>query len=273
MKLSLDNLGFTDLNLQRLKRILRLPYGMILVTGPTGSGKTTTLYSALNYINSAEVNIITIEDPIEYQLPGINQTQVKPEIGLTFATILRTSLRQDPNIIMIGEIRDRETAEIAIRSAQTGHLVLSTLHTNNALGTVIRLLDMGIEPFLIANSLKLVISQRLVRRICPECKTRENINLKRIKLPIPESDLFKNEFYRGNGCQHCGHTGYTGRIAIDEQIEIDNDFSELILQKASLRTMQEEASHKGIEPLHVTAMGKALQGITSLNEVVAETVH
>jgi type IV pilus assembly protein PilB len=273
LNLSLESLGFDKQNLKRFKNVLRLPYGMILVTGPTGSGKTTTLYSALNFLNAPEVNIISIEDPIEYNLTGINQTQVRSDIGLTFASILRTVLRQDPNIIMVGEIRDSKTAEIAIRSAQTGHLVLSTLHTNDAITTISRLIDMGIEPFLITSSLKLVLAQRLIRKICPRCKTIDQINWKDIKIPQPTLEQSKMEFYKGAGCFYCNGSGYHGREAVIEQIEIDEEFSQLILQRANLNEIRDLVRKKGIESLYAAALKKALNGITSLTEVLSETIN
>ena len=270
VNLSLDCLGFENDVLANFKRILQLPYGMILVTGPTGSGKTTTLYSALNYLNKPDVNIITIEDPIEYNLDGINQTMVKPEIGLSFANVLRTILRQDPNIIMVGEIRDSETAEIAIRAALTGHLVLSTLHTNDAISTIIRLMDMGIEPFLLSSSLKLIIAQRLVRKICPYCKKKENVDEKLLKNYHLRENMEAVTFYSGAGCKNCFETGYSGREAIIEHLIVDEDVSGLILKGASFVELKNLAGSKGLISLKEAALNKARAGVTSLSEVISE---
>lgn len=272
LQLSLEALGFEMEVLDNFKKILRLPYGMVLVTGPTGSGKTTTLYSALNFLNHPNVNIISIEDPIEYNLSGINQTQVKPEINLTFANILRTILRQDPNIIMVGEIRDSETAEIAVRAALTGHLVLSTLHTNDAVSTIIRLIDMGIEPFLLANSLKMIIAQRLVRKICSGCKSEEEINWAQLKGYNLKEEIKNKRFLKGQGCEKCNFTGYSGRMALIESILIDDDFSQLIMSKANLRELRELARKKGLINLMQAGMNKAIAGITTLDEVIYETM-
>jgi type IV pilus assembly protein PilB len=272
LKLSLDALGFENEVLENFKKVLRLPYGMILVTGPTGSGKTTTLYSALNYINSIDANIITIEDPIEYNLQGINQTMVRSDIGLTFASILRTILRQDPNIIMVGEIRDSETAEIAIRAALTGHLVLSTLHTNDALSTIIRLIDMGIESFLVACSLKMVVAQRLVRKTCPYCKQKKDVEWDKLNSYQLSPALKSHSFYQGKGCSKCNQTGFSGREAIIEQIIIDDDFSELITNNASVLELGQLAKRKGLSCIKEVALKKAIAGITSLEEVIYETI-
>ncbi len=271
LKLSLEALGFEGDKLQNFKKVLKIPYGMVLVTGPTGSGKTTTLYSALNYINNPDVNVITIEDPIEYNLNGVNQTMVKANIGLTFANILRTILRQDPNIIMVGEIRDSETAEIAVRAALTGHLVLSTLHTNDAISTIVRLVDMGIEPFLIAQSVKMVVAQRLVRKICPHCKRESGIEWNNYQdYPIPET-LKSQSFYEGAGCPECNSTGFSGREAILEQVMIDDDFVDLILRRAGIDEFRKLAKSKSINNLFETGLNRALEGNTSLQEVLRET--
>ncbi len=271
LKLSLDLVGFDDRVLENFRKILKMPYGLVLVTGPTGSGKTTTLYAALNYVNHPDVNIITIEDPVEYNLHGINQTMIKPEIGLTFAGILRTVLRQDPNIIMVGEIRDSETAEIAVRAALTGHLVLSTLHTNDAISTIIRLTDMGIEPFLVANSLKMVIAQRLIRKNCPKCKTTDHIDREFFdKYHLPDT-IRQHRFYRGEGCQYCNHTGFSGREAVIEHLVMDDDFSDLILNRANLTELRTLAKKKGLATLSDIGLNKAIDGTTSLPEVIYET--
>lgn len=270
--LSLDGLGF-DLELtDNLKRILRSSYGMILVTGPTGSGKTTTLYSALQFVNKPEVNIITVEDPIEYHIPGINQTNVKPAIGLNFAAILRTILRQDPDIIMVGEIRDRETAEIAVRAALTGHLVLSTLHTNDAPTTIIRLIDMGIEPFLLAGALKMVIAQRLLRKICPSCKAVDGQANDLLPEYFQHSD---NQFifYEGRGCPHCHFTGYYGRCAVAEYILIDEEMAGAVQRFNGLNELISLARMKGFKTLKEASLQKCLDGITSLSELFSEVDH
>ncbi len=270
--LSLDGLGFDPALTDALKSTLQSSYGMILVTGPTGSGKTTTLYSALQFINKPEVNIITVEDPIEYHIPGINQTNVKPAIGLNFATILRTILRQDPDVIMVGEIRDRETAEIAVRAALTGHLVLSTLHTNDAPTTIIRLIDMGIEPFLLAGALKMVIAQRLLRKICPSCKTvdsRANDLLPEYFAPSEKQFVF----YHGQGCSHCHFTGYYGRCAVAEYILIDEEMAGAIQKFHGLNELLTLARIKGFKTLKEVSLQKCLDGITSLREVISEVDH
>ncbi|RMG25963.1 MAG: type II/IV secretion system protein [Methanobacteriota archaeon] len=271
LKLSLESLGFDAKLLDDFKKVLNMPYGMILVTGPTGSGKTTTLYAALNYVNTPDINIITIEDPIEYNLHGINQTNVKPQIGLTFASILRTVLRQDPDIIMVGEIRDHETAEIAIRAALTGHLVLSTLHTNDAISTIIRLIDMGIEPFLVANSLKMVLAQRLVRKICRHCKTEDKNALAPFEhYNLPE-EVKHATHYIGKGCRHCNHTGFSGREAIIEYIYVDDEFAEHILSRASLTQLKALAKAKNLPTLQSMGLKKVMEGKTTLSEVISAT--
>ncbi len=223
---------------------LNKPYGMILVTGPTGSGKTTTLYSALLKLNKPEVNIMTVEDPVEYSFPGINQVQVKEEIGLTFASALRAFLRQDPDIIMVGEIRDFETAEIAVKAALTGHLVLSTLHTNDAPSTITRLVNMGIEPFLISSSVILIVAQRLVRKLCPHCKKEESYSKDYlIKAGFPEDKIDQIKIYGPKGCNQCNNTGYSGRVALYEVMPIKNEIKELILTGAS----EAEIKKRGIK--------------------------
>ncbi len=262
----LDYLGFPDHTLERYKKLISIPYGMLLVTGPTGSGKTTTLYASLSMINSDDKKIITVEDPIEYQIEGINQIQIKPQIGLTFANGLRHIVRQDPDIIMVGEIRDIETAEIAIHSALTGHLVFSTLHTNDAPGAVTRLLDMGIEGFLVSSSLIGVLAQRLVRVICPVCKEPDT----------PQQDITdKVEFlkenittYRGAGCEECRYTGYHGRTGIFELMVIDAEMRRLIIEKANSDIIRQKAVLKGMQVLRDCGWEKVKQGITTVEEVL-----
>jgi general secretion pathway protein E len=262
----LDYLGFPEETLERYKQLITTPYGMLLVTGPTGSGKTTTLYASLNKINSEDKKIITVEDPIEYQIDGINQIQIKPQIGLTFATGLRHIVRQDPDIIMVGEIRDIETAEIAIHSALTGHLVFSTLHTNDAPGAITRLLDMGIEGFLVSSSLIGILAQRLVRVICPACKEPYK----------PQQDVIdKMEFlpdnfttYYGAGCEECRNTGYRGRTGIFELMAIDGEIRRLVIERASSDIIRKKAVSKGMQVLRECGWEKVKQGVTTIEEVL-----
>jgi type IV pilus assembly protein PilB len=272
LNLDLEKLGFEINDLKLFKRIAESPYGMILVTGPTGSGKTTTLYATLNYLNAPEVNILTIEDPIEYNLVGINQSQVKSDIGFSFVKALRSFLRQDPDIIMVGEIRDQETAEIAVRAALTGHLVLSTLHTNNAPDTLTRLLDMGQEPFLISSSVKIVIAQRLLRTICKNCKEVEKKPPKLDRLTKLTDNVFKNiKFYRGKGCEKCSNTGYLGRTAVFEIMPISRAIADAINRRATSRKLKEIACHEGMHSLQQSAINKLKDGITTVEEVLRET--
>ena len=268
-KLDMNNIGFTVQMKQQFEEVLKSPYGMILVTGPTGSGKTTTLYTALSYINNPDVNIMTIEDPIEYNLSGINQSHVRADIGFTFANALRSFLRQDPDIIMVGEIRDSETAEIAIRSALTGHLVLSTLHTNDAPSAITRLIDMGIEPFLVATSLKMVMAQRLVRKICPKCKTKVKIDpvlIDRLNL-----DDNNQKFFKGQGCEDCNDSGYTGRTAVIEMLPISDKISELIVKNPTATQIRKAAVQEGMLSLRQHGLMKLTEGLTTVDEVVRET--
>lgn len=271
LSLSLDNLGIDNSILLSFKKVLQMPYGMVLVTGPTGSGKTTSLYAALQFLNRPEINVITIEDPIEYNLPGINQTMVRSDIGLAFSGILRTVLRQDPNVIMLGEIRDSETAEIAVRSALTGHMVLSTLHTNDAISTIVRLVDMGIEPFLVANSLKMVLAQRLIRKICQNCRGPAPVDWQRYQNYNLPDDIQQHVFYRGAGCGRCNNTGYQGREAVIEALVIDDDFAGQIMAGATMTDLRRLAAAKGLKHLNDIALQRALDGRTTLAEVVSET--
>ncbi len=240
---------------------------MILVTGPTGSGKTTTLYAALQHINDPKVNITTIEDPVEYNLPGINQTQVRSEIGVTFSAALRSMLRQDPNIIMVGEIRDSETAEIAIRSALTGHLVFSTLHTNDAPSAVTRLIDMGVEPFLVASSLRMILAQRLLRKLCDKCKAPHEPSAEEKE----ELGLVKGDFCKAVGCPSCNNTGYKGRAAVYEVLVVQNGFSDLITHGVRASDLRKKAQEVGMSTLRDAALKKAMRGETSIEEVLRET--
>jgi len=266
LKLDIDSLGMTNNQLQLFKEKLSKPNGIILVTGPTGSGKTTTLYAALNHIKSTETNILTIEDPIEYDLEGINQSQVKPEIGYTFANALRTFLRQDPDIIMVGEIRDHETAEIAVRASLTGHLVLSTLHTNDAASAITRLINMGIEPYLIASSLTMVIAQRLVRLLCPDCKAEADLS----SSELAELDIELNSSsvpYGPRGCDKCLHTGFLGRTGVYEILNVDNSITPLILSNVALSDYKAIIQKTTYGLLKTNALALLQSGVTSFAEI------
>ncbi len=263
--IGLEKLGFTEEVLKKFDWLIQRPYGMILVTGPTGSGKTTTLYSALAKINTPEKNIITVEDPVEYQFPRINQVQVNTKVGLTFASGLRSILRQDPDIIMIGEIRDRETAEIAVQAALTGHLVLSTIHTNDSAGAIARLMDMGIEPFLISSSVIGILAQRLARRICSRCKVPKQPTEEEMKvLMLGENDIL----YEGKGCEACRHTGYKGRIGIFELLIIDDEIRSMIVDKIPANMIRETVVKKGMKTLWEDAKLKVKNGITTYSEIL-----
>ena len=269
---SVQSLGLDERTFNQFKAAIDAPHGMILVTGPTGSGKTTTLYSVLQELNNPEYNIVTVEDPVEYQLAGINQVAVKPEIGLTFASALRSILRQDPDIVMIGEIRDQETADIAVKAALTGHQVLSTLHTNDAAGAISRLDDMGIEPFLISSSVLLTCAQRLVRRICPNCK-EEFIPEPDVfeKLEIPE--LVGETFYRGAGCDRCKGRGYAGRAAVLEVLPVTEAIRKLVVKRASASVIKNQAVQEGMKTLRMAGIDKSRDGITTLEEVLRVTAE
>lgn len=262
-----DKLGISDEDLERLDRIIKSPYGIVLVTGPTGSGKSTTMYAILNDINTTGKNIITVEDPVEYMLDGINQVNVNQKAGLTFAAGLRAILRQDPDIIMIGEIRDGETAEIAIRAAITGHLVLSTIHTNDAPSAVIRLRDMGIEPYLVATSISGVIAQRLVRKICPKCSQEYDASEYEKKL-LDEDPGRRIKIYRGTGCAYCDYTGYSGRTGIYEIMEIEREHREYIMHERSTDELRDLAVKKGMKTLKRSCKDLVLNGITTIDELV-----
>lgn len=274
LQLDLTRLGFEEESLNYFLDALSKPYGMILVTGPTGSGKTTTLYSALMRLNKPEVNIMTVEDPVEYTLPRITQVQVHEEIGRTFAQVLRAFLRQDPDIIMVGEIRDFETAEIAVKAALTGHLVLSTLHTNDAPSTITRLVNMGIEPFLISSSVILIVAQRLARKLCENCKKEQKYSKDYlIKLGFPESSLDRLKIYEPKGCPECNQTGYRGRIGLYEVMPIKEEIKELILTGASANEIKKEAIRVGMITLRQSGIRKIMAGITSIEEVLRVTVE
>ncbi|GLH64774.1 ATPase, T2SS/T4P/T4SS family [Parageobacillus sp. G301] len=263
----IHKLGFNQLNLQRFIELIERPTGIVLITGPTGAGKSSTLYAALNHLNSEEVNIITIEDPVEYQIEGVNQIQVNPNVGLTFAQGLRSILRQDPNIIMVGEIRDRETAEVAIRASLTGHLVLSTLHTNDALSTITRLIDMGIEPFLVAASLAGVVSQRLVRRVCRDCQEEQEPTKREIEI-FASRGMKIDKLVRGRGCPTCNMTGYKGRIAIHELLVMTDEMRRVILNKEPFSKLRELAIKNRMIFLIDDGLLKVKQGLTTLEEVL-----
>ncbi len=285
---SLEDLGFEKGNLDAINRNVKKPHGMLLVTGPTGSGKSTTLYTVLSMLNTKTVNISTIEDPVEYRIPGANQMQVNPKIGLTFAIGLRALLRQDPNIIMIGEIRDKETAEEAVHAAMTGHVVFSTLHTNNAAAALPRLLDIGVEPYLIASTVNAVLAQRLVRTVCPDCKAEikldkvtmdtlvKQFHLDKL-LPIlvrsglattKTKNLDELNFYKGQGCDKCNHTGYRGRVGIHEVLEVTPTVADMIMQHKSSGEIQDQAEKEGMVLMWEDGFIKAIKGITTVDEIV-----
>jgi len=273
LQLDMTKLGFEERQIVDFKKAISLPYGMVLVTGPTGSGKTTTLYSALTELNKPTRNISTAEDPVEYNLSGINQVQMHDDIGLNFATALRAFLRQDPNIIMVGEIRDFETAEIAVKAALTGHLVLSTLHTNDAPSTVSRLLNMGVEPFLVTASVNMVVAQRLARRICSECKQEvEKNEVALIDLGMKEDDLPTARVFKGKGCKSCNNSGYKGRVALYEVMTFIDPLKELVLQGASAAEIKAEMIRNGINTLRLAGIKKILEGTTTPEEILRVTV-
>ncbi len=273
LRLDMTKLGFEQESLVKFERAILKPYGMVVVTGPTGSGKTNTLYSSISRLNQPDTNIMTAEDPVEFQIPGVNQVQMKESIGLNFATALRSFLRQDPNIILVGEIRDFETAEIAIKAALTGHLVLSTLHTNGAPETISRLMNMGIEPFLVATSVHLIVAQRLVRRICKDCSA---------EIEVPYQTLLDSGFTadegrivkprKGTGCGTCNNTGYKGRCGLYEVMEVDEELRELVLVGASAMELKKKAIERGMITLRRSGLRKVMEGVTTLEEVMRETV-
>ncbi len=273
LMLDMTKLGFEKGSLKNFEEAIFRPYGMVLVTGPTGSGKTNTLYSALSRINTPEVNILTAEDPVEFQLAGVNQVQMKESIGLNFAAALRSFLRQDPNIVLVGEIRDFETAEIAIKAALTGHLVMSTLHTNDAPSSINRLMNMGIEPFLVATSVNLICAQRLIRRICQNCKQEEDVPVQALlNIGFSETEAPEIQLYKGRGCEQCNQRGYKGRIGLYEVMEVSEDVRELILSGASAVELRRKALEEGMIGLRQSGLQKIRDGITTIEEVVRETV-
>jgi type IV pilus assembly protein PilB len=263
---SIDQMGMDESTLDKFKKAIDAPHGMILVTGPTGSGKTTTLYSVLQELNNPQYNIVTVEDPIEYELSGINQVSVRNDIGLDFASALRSILRQDPDIVMVGEIRDNETADIAVKAALTGHQVLSTLHTNDAAGAITRLDDMGIEPFLISSSVIMACAQRLVRRICTNCREEfvpEPEMFERLGVEMPEGAVF----YHGSGCDRCKKRGYLGRLALIEALPVSEAIRRLIIKRASSAVVKNQAISEGMRTLRMVGIDKALEGVTTLEEI------
>jgi len=273
LQLDMTKLGFDTKALEDFKEAIYKPFGMVLVTGPTGSGKTTTLYSALSELNKVSSNISTAEDPVEYNLMGINQVQMHEDIGLNFAAGLRAFLRQDPDIIMVGEIRDFETAEIAVKAALTGHLVLSTLHTNDAPSTISRLLNMGIEPFLVTAACNLILAQRLVRKICVDCKVETPLDVEAMReVGFSEEQLATGKLYRGTGCRTCGDTGYKGRMALYEVMPMKDKIKEMVLQGSSSAEVKQQMIASGTSSLRMSAIKKALDGVTTVDEVLRCTV-
>ena len=273
LRLDMTKLGFESESLTKFERAILRPYGMVLVTGPTGSGKTNTLYSSISRLNTPETNIMTAEDPVEFQLAGINQVQMKDQIGLNFAAALRAFLRQDPNIILVGEIRDFETAEIAVKAALTGHLVLSTLHTNDAPSTISRLMNMGIEPFLVATSVNLICAQRLVRKICSNCKEVLKVpDQAMLDAGYTQDELATTQIFIGKGCTTCNKTGYKGRVGLYEVMEINDEMRELILVGASALELKKKAVDNGMLTLRRSGLTKVALGMTTIEEVVRETV-
>lgn len=269
MSFELNSIGFSKDTLDSFENTIKKTHGVVLVTGPTGSGKSTTLYSVLSKLNDDEVNILTVEDPIEYQLQGVGQMQVHSKIGLTFSNGLRSILRQDPDIVMIGEIRDKETAEIAIQASLTGHRVFSTLHTNDAATGVTRLIDMGVEPFLITSSVNAIMAQRLVRKICPDCLETYKPTAKELKeLGIKSTDLKDGKLFHGKGCESCLKTGYIGRVGIYELLTIDNDIRKLIISHSDSSLIKEQAVKNGMITLYRDGLNKAIQGLTTIEEVL-----
>lgn len=272
LKANLKDLGLEDNDLIKLKKALSLPYGIILATGPTGSGKSTTLYAALSSLNKEDVNIMTAEDPVEYSIPGINQINIKESIGLTFAAALRSFLRQDPDIIMVGEVRDEETADIAARAALTGHLVLSTIHTNDSASTITRLNDMGIEPYLITSSLNCIVAQRLIKKICSKCKYEVNVPKSYLlEIGFKKKDTDDIHIYEGKGCSHCRNTGYKGRVAIYELLEVTESMKIAILKRSSISQLRELAKSESMITLRENGLKKVKTGVTTIAEILRTT--
>ena len=273
LMLDMTRLGFEPESLRRFEQAILKPFGMVLVTGPTGSGKTNTLYSALQRINTPETNIMTAEDPVEFNLMGVNQVQMKEQIGLNFAAALRSFLRQDPNIILVGEIRDFETAEVAIKAALTGHLVLSTLHTNDAPSSINRLMNMGIEPFLVASSVNLIAAQRLVRKICTSCKEPIDVPEQALlDVGFTDKEIKALTLFRGRGCERCGGTGYKGRLGLFEVMDVDEEVRELILSGGSANELRQQSIENGMLGLRESGLQKIREGVTTIEEVIRETI-
>jgi len=273
VSLDLDKLGMRDEDLTTVRQLIHKPNGICIVTGPTGSGKTTTLYSALRELNDPSSKLITAEDPVEYDIDGVIQCQIKAEIELTFGRILRSMLRQDPDTILVGEIRDKETAEIAVQAALTGHLVFSTLHTNDAPSAIARLLDLGLEPFLVTATIEGIVAQRLVRKICLNCKTEYTPSQEQLmELDLRVDDVAGKKFYYGKGCNVCNNTGYKGRFGLYEIMLLDDDMRDLIVQHASTQVLRAEAQKRGMRTLRSCGLLAIYDGITSIEEVVRETI-
>jgi type IV pilus assembly protein PilB len=272
--LDLKMLGFENRQLDLLRKGIDAPNGMVLVTGPTGSGKTTTLYSALYELNKITDNLSTVEDPVEYNLEGINQVQTNKDVGLTFASVLRSLLRQDPDTILVGEIRDYETAEVAVQAALTGHLVLSTLHTNDAPSTITRLVNMGLEPFLVVASVNTIVAQRLLRTICPRCKVEIPVQKEKlIQLGMREEDAARARNFKGEGCENCSKSGYRGRIAIYEVLDFSQNLKEMVLRGESVIEIRKQAMREGMKTLRQSGLTKAAEGYTTLEEGISSTME
>jgi type IV pilus assembly protein PilB len=273
VSLDLDRLGMRDDDLTVIRTLIHKPNGIVIVTGPTGSGKTTTLYSALRELNDPSSKLITAEDPVEYDIDGIVQCQIKAEIEMTFARILRAMLRQDPDIILVGEIRDKETAEIAVQASLTGHMVFSTLHTNDAPSAIARLLDLGLEPFLVTATLEGIVAQRLVRRLCPNCKTEYTPAEEQLmELELRPDDVVGKKFWYGKGCDNCNNTGYKGRQGIYEIMLLDDEMRDMIIKHASTQVLRMEAKKRGMRTLRTSGLMAIFDGVTSIEEVVRETI-
>jgi type IV pilus assembly protein PilB len=273
VSLDLDKVGMRDDDLSKVRQLIAKPNGIVIVTGPTGSGKTTTLYSALRDLNDPSTKLLTAEDPVEYDIDGIVQCQIKPEIELTFARILRAMLRQDPDIILVGEIRDKETAEIAVQASLTGHLVFSTLHTNDAPSSIARLLDLGMEPFLVTATLEGIVAQRLVRKICNNCKTEYTPAEEQLmELELRLDDVAGRKFYYGKGCENCNNTGYRGRLGLFEIMTLDDEMRDMVIHHASTQVLRAEAKKRGMRTLREVGLLGIFDGITTIEEVVRETI-